>query len=120
MQNNMKTKRIMKAGQIYEAMNTRHLMERKKIEDWLITTAEEADLIGGDYDQQIKGVILDTTQFTDDKLIRNISRISRSKIYRSVHCGHSYDCCGCLCRISVKAYKNEDFLTVVGKFGFNY
>lgn len=109
----------MKARQVLKIMNARKLMEREEIENWLLTTAEEADLIDGDYDYQTRGTILKIDEF-NDRLRRNIHRISRSKIYRSYHCGHSYDCCGCLCRISVKAYKNEDFLTVVGKFGYNY
>lgn len=109
----------MKARQVLKIMNARKLMERREIENWLLTTAEEAGLIDGNYGYYTRGTILKIDEF-NDRLWRNIHRISRSKIYRSYHCGHSYDCCGCLCSTEINAYKNGDFLTVIGSFGYNY
>lgn len=108
----------MKAEQVLKIMNARNLMERDEIENWLLTTTVKSDCIGGDYQELVKGIVIDTRD--NDKLIRNASKIGRSKISLSHHCGHSYDCCGCLCSTKINAYKNGDFLTVIGRFGYNY
>ena len=108
----------MKTQHVSKIINVRNLMTRSEIDQWMISTAEEAMVIGGDYDESVKGTVIDIRG--DDKLFRNASKIGRSKIYRQFHCGCVHDCCGCLCGISVDAYKNGDFITVVGRFGYNY
>ena len=109
----------MTAEKVLQIMDARHLMTRSEIDQWMLSTVEEADLIDGDYDYQTRGTILKIDEF-NDRLWRNIQRISRSKISKSYHCGHPYDCCGCLCGTTVNAYKNGDFLTVIGSFRYNY
>lgn len=108
----------MKTQHVSNIINARHLMTRSEINHWMMSTLEESMVIGGDYDESVKGIVIDTRD--NDKLIRNASKIGRSKIHRRFHCGCEHDCCGCLCGISIDAYKNGNFITVVGVFRFNY
>lgn len=108
----------MKAGQVLKIMNARHLMTIAEIREWLSKIANDGTVIKRDCDEIVKAAIFNPID--DDKILRNAPKMSRKTVYYLIPCGCEYDCCGCHCGTTVNAYKNGDFLTVIGSFRYNY
>lgn len=51
---------------------------------------------------------------------KKIDSFCRKNSFRSRHCGHEYDCCGCLCsqRLEFSYQKNQITITLTQSFNY--
>ena len=73
--------------------------------------------IGGNSDYRDEGLILDKKDYTRITGIKPVNL----HYYQSSHCGHEFDCCGCVSSVSIDVVNNRNgYVTVFIHTSFNY